>query len=111
MAHLNGLDEDRVEKALKYLAETDSKHAIAKAEMDSAEEYLKSVKGLCFLQASGTVAEREARAVSDPDYTTAISTWTDLVKKFKTLDNKRQTEIRMIEVWQTLSANRRKGNV
>jgi hypothetical protein len=30
-------------------------------------------------------------------------------KQFKILDNKRQHEIRIIEIFQTLSANRRKG--
>ena len=64
-----------------------------------------------FLLSRGTVAEREAQAIDSPSYKNAVEEWVDKYKDFKILDNKRTHEIRITEIWQTLSANRRKGTI
>lgn len=109
--NLEQLNDDRVEKALVYLASTDEDHAGLGSEVKRLEEGVKQAKAHSFLVAEGTVAEREAKAVASLKYANAIELWTEAYRDFKILDNKRNTEIRITELWQTLSSNRRKGTI
>jgi len=108
---LENLNDSRVEKALIYLSRTDQEHAELSGEVKRCEEAIKQAKAHSFLLAKGTVAEREAQAIDSPGYENAVAEWVENYKQFKILDNKRQHEIRITEIWQTLSANRRKGSL
>ena len=103
------LDEDHVSTAYKELAETDDEHGQLSGQIKYLEEAMKQAKARVFLQAEGTVAERQERALDSVLYSDAVKEWIQVYKKFKILDNKRQHEVRIIEIFQTLSANRRKG--
>jgi len=59
---LSGIDEERVGKAMRYLAVTDLSYAGAKADLEAAEIMRKRVRARIFLGADGTVAERQAKA-------------------------------------------------
>lgn len=111
MSDLDNLNDDRVEKALILLSSTDEEHAELSGQVKYLEEALKQAKAHSFLEAEGTVAEREAKAIASPKYNDALLDWIEAFKAFKTLDNKRQHEIRITEIFQTLSANRRKGQI
>lgn len=111
MANLDRLDENRVETALTYLAGTDEEHAILSGEVKRLEELLKTVKAKSFLVSEGGVGEREQKALASTEYSQAVQEWSDTWKNFKIIDNKRQHEIRCIDVWRTLESSRRKGNV
>jgi len=111
MSDLEHLNDSRVEKALILLSSTDEEHAILAGEVKRLEEWIKQAKAHVFLLSQGTVAEREAQALDSPSFSKAVEEWADTFKEYKTLDNKRQHEIRITEIWQTLSANRRKGNL
>lgn len=108
---LEQLNDTRVEKALIFLSNSDEEHAVLSGEVKRCEEAIKQAKSHAFLLSSGTVAEREAQAVDSPTYKSSVDEWVDKYKQFKILDNKRQHEIRITEIWQTLSANRRKGSI
>lgn len=108
---LEKLDETRVEQALIVLSQTDEQHASLGGDLKRSEMALKQVKAKIFLLSSGTVAEREAKAEASQEYAEAVDKWVEDYKKFKLLDNERQHEIRVSEIWQTLSANRRKGSL
>jgi len=109
--NLEQLNDDRVEKALIYLSSTDEEHAALGSEVKRLEEAIKQAKAHSFLVAEGTVAERDAKALASLKYANAVELWTEAYKEFKILDNKRSTEIRITELWQTLSSNRRKGTI
>ena len=105
------LTEDRVEQALIVLSQTDDQHAEFEGELKRSELALKQVKAHVFLQATGTVAEREAKAEASEEYAKAVNEWVEKYKKFKLLHNERQHEILVSQIWQTYSANRRKGSL
>jgi hypothetical protein len=109
--NLDKLDENRVEEALIKLSSTDDNHALFAGEVKYLEEGLKQAKSHAFLLAEGTVAEREAKALSSDKYALAVDAWVDAFKKFKELENKRNYEMRIIDIWRTLSSNRRQGNM
>ena len=111
MSDLEHLNDSRVEKALIFLSSTDEEHAELSGEVKRLEERLKQVKAHLFLKSDGSVASREAEALRSPQYDEAVQEWIEAFKQFKMLDNKRLHEIRITEIYQTLSANRRKGSI
>lgn len=109
--NLEQLTENRVEEALIKLSSTDESHAAWAGQVKYLEEGLKQAKSHAFLLAEGTVAEREAKALSSDKYAQAVLAWTEALKAFKKIDNERNHEMRVIDIWRTLSSNRRQGNV
>ena len=86
-------------------------HAAWAGQVKYLEEGLKQAKSHSFLLADGTVAEREAKALSSVKYAEAVLAWTEALKSFKKIDNERNHEMRIIDIWRTLSSNRRQGNM
>ena len=109
--NLEQLNENRVEQALTKLSNSDDDHAAWAGQVKYLEEGIKQAKAHSFLLAEGTVAEREAKAVASLKYADAVLAWTKALKHFKKIDNERNHEIRIIDIWRTLSSNRRQGNV
>jgi hypothetical protein len=108
---LEKLDEDRVEKALIRLSSTDKSHAELEGQVKYLSEGIKQAKAHSFLLADGTVAEREAKAQASLKTAEAIEAHLKAFVAFTELDNERNHEIRVIDIWRTLSSNRRQGNV
>jgi hypothetical protein len=105
------VSDERVEKALTYLAETDLPAAEAKARAKALEAYGKTVKAFGLLEANGTVAEREAKALISEKYAEFLDDYERAVIEDAHFANKRATESGIVEVWRSCQANRRKGNV
>lgn len=108
---LEKLDENRVEKALIYLSDTDKPHADLGGEVKRLEEGIKQAQAHEFLLADGTVAEREAKAKASLKFNQAVLDHIQAYKDFKLIDNQRNHEIRIIDIWRTLSSNRRQGSI
>ena len=109
--NLEQLNENRIEQALTKLSNSDDDHAAWAGQVKYLEEGLKQAKSHSFLLAEGTVAEREAKALSSVKYAEAVTAWTEALKAFKKIDNERNHEMRIIDIWRTLSSNRRQGNM
>ena len=109
--NLEQLNENRIEQALIFLAGSDEDHAKLSGEVKYLEEAIKQAKAHSFLEAEGTVAERDAKALASLKYDLAIQTHLKAYVDFKQLDNQRNHEIRIIDIWRTLSSNRRQGNL
>lgn len=105
------ISEDRLQKALTYLAETDQPSAEARARVKALEQRRKTVKGLAFLGSSGTMAEKEAKAYASQEYQDIVNEYENAVADAELYANKRKTEELIIEVWRSINAGRRKGNI
>ena len=103
------VSDKRVEQAMTYLAETDEDAAKAKAKAKSLEQFGKTVKAYGFLEASGTVAEREAKSLTTEEYKKYLRAYEDAVMESEKYANKRASEAGIREVWRSLQANRRQG--
>lgn len=102
----------KVEDCLTNLAETDERAARAKALMKGLELKLKRVKAAEFLQATGTVSEREQRAYDSEAYEQTSEAYENAVADYEILANQRNTWQLGFSYWQSLNANRRQaGNV
>lgn len=105
------ISADRLQKALEYLATTDEPAAKAKAYLMGLEEITKTIKATEFLKAKGTNGERDAAAYASANYQTHIDKIEEATFDYETMRNKRLTEALIVEVWRTLSANQRRGNI
>ena len=103
------VSEDRMEKALTYLAETDEPAALARAKAERLKVYGKTAKAYGFLDATGTVAEREAISVTTKQYLKWLEDLESAIMDSEQYSNKRSTEAGIREVWRSLHANRRQG--
>ena len=102
---------ERMEMALKYLAETDDKFAYHKAHAARTEHKAKAIKQAVFLRCDGTVAERTAKAEDSDEYKAAMDNYFEALREAEHVKNKRATESIVIEVWRSLNSSRNKGNI
>lgn len=106
------ISQERMEKGLTYLAETDEDYAKAKALVEGMKEILKIKKSQLFLKlAAKTQGEREHQAVAHPEYSFEVGRYQEAVKGMELLRAKRTTETLLIDAWRSVNANRNKGNV
>ena len=106
------IDQDRRDKALQYLIDTDEKAARARALMLGLEKQEKTVLAVGLLDnPDGTVAEREARARTSQEYMVWREDYENAVADYEIYRNRRHTADLVIECWRSENANRRQGQV
>lgn len=105
------IDEIRLQKALHYLATTDEPAAGLRADVERAEFRAKEIKDAVFLVVTGTVAERQALAGTNKDYTAAMNDYFLALRTSDAMRNKRSTETIVIDCWRSLNSGRNKGNI
>jgi len=105
------ITEEKLTKALTYLASTDESCAKAKSLVKGLEYRLKTNKAIAFLDAEGTQGVREHLAYKDKRYTDTVDQYQNAVCDFETMANRRKTAELIVETWRSLNANQRRGNV
>lgn len=103
------ISDDRMEKALRFLAETDDDIANAEGELLRAEKLVEMVKDKIYLASEGSVADRKAKANVSSEVAPLDMAHIEALVKHRQLRSKRDTEKLVIEVWRTFQANRRMG--
>lgn len=106
------ISEERMEKALKFLASTDEETAEAKTQVARCEFLAKRVRARKFLESEGSSVEaRKAVAETSPEVEEADENLVMAILAFEKLRSKRMTEELIVETWRTCEASRRMGNV
>lgn len=107
------VSEERITKALNFLAKTDEDAARAKAYLERLESQKKEVVSVEALRHEGKCSQKAAeyKAYSSD----AFKSHCDLIERaaiesYK-LKERRETARMIIEVWRSLNANRRQGNI
>lgn len=99
------------EIALQYLVGTDEECARAKALYDGLYEQRKTIRAIAFLNASGSAAERTEKANASIEYQEHLRLIKDAHIDYEILKNKRDSNIRITEMWRSVNSNQRKGNI
>ena len=107
------ITEDRLEQSLKFIAETDESSAEANANVKYLDRLLKRKKALFIMH------DRELKSVSAKEhafyasdiFSKAIDELFQAEVKASTLENKRDKEGMIIDLFRTLEASRRKHNI
>jgi len=102
---------DDVEKAVEYLASTDETHAKLAATQESMKDAEKHLKGQYVMGSDLPISKAEHKFYQSKDFVEMMKLKKEGFEHLKELTNKRQTAVLRIEIWRTLEASRRKGNV
>ena len=101
-------DDDKAEAAHNSLAESDEEFGRLSAYVKMAPHITKLIKAKAFLDAAGTVAEREAMAYASKDYKEFTDKLSEAMVEYEILDARRESWQGEVDIWRTVSANRRK---
>lgn len=106
------IPDDRVEKALDFLRASVDSAAKARAERLYIEHWLKSLKAQQMtLAPPGTVADREAWALSSDEYVSALEGYKAAVEIDETYRFRREAADAVIQAWRTASATERAARI
>jgi len=107
------ITQERLEKALTFLSETDEQHAKVTAGVDYIKDLAKSLKGRFILKKKKkkSVAMKEHAWYASDHYKKHIEEKRALVEEATKLENNRAKENLVIDVWRTLEASRRNAKV
>ena len=104
--------DERVEKAVNYLATTDESAAKAKTLYKGLEAQIKTIEALEFKKTSAsgmTVPEKWAEVHTSQSYLDHHKKIYDAMLDHELLQNRRNTAEMILEYWRSMSANKRQG--
>lgn len=107
----NSLDE-RVEKAVNYLATTDEPAAKAKTLFKGLEAQIKTIEAVEFKKTSAsgmTVPEKWAEVHTSQSYLDHHKKIYDAMLDHELLQNRRGTAELLFEYWRSMNSNKRQG--
>lgn len=107
----NFISDKMVEKALDFLRDNAEDYGRLCGLTKFLDHKRKVVRGQQFLKVSGTVAEREARAESSPEYQEVLNQYRDAETERVTLFTQIRAAELKIEVWRSLNARANRGHV
>lgn len=106
------ISEERMEKALGFLARTDEQAAELKTQVLRKEYLIDLMRKRMFIIADGTsVEQRKAVAEISGEVQDSIGEYLSATLEWEKVKAKRATEELIVEAWRSVNANRRQGNV
>ena len=107
------ITEKRLEDALKFLSETDEQNAETNANVKYLDRLLKRKKALYITGEASlkSISAKEQAFYASDTYKNAVEELFQAEVKASTLENKRDKEGLIIDLFRTLEASRRKHNV
>ena len=103
---------ERVGKALEYLVETDEPLGALYAAQDAGSFLLKHLVARLGLESGEkSAAARQEQALASDEYVTAIEALQETVAEYRHMEAKRKTESLLIDVWRSVNASKRQGNI
>jgi hypothetical protein len=103
------INEDRLEKALTYLATTDADCASLKANVARTEYLAKRHEALVFQIADGPIDARKAEAKASGEVASKWEEHFKAIEAYEAVRAKRETEVIVVETWRSMNANRRQA--
>ena len=104
-------DAERVGKAINYLADTDEKYGRLCAAVSAMEHRIKTLKAIEYLKTSGTVGERQSIVDSSQPFKIWTEEMENITADREIMRARRKTAELLIDVWRSVNANRRQGNI
>ncbi|SRR5581483_5452171 len=106
------VSDDRLDAALRTLANTDVELGDRKALVLRSEFMAKHAEALTYKALTeGGVEDKKMSVRVAPEVVKAWNEHFDAVREFETLKARRERQIIVVELWRSIQANRRVGNV
>ena len=101
------ISDSELEAAHNGLVDTDERFGKRSAYVKMGPYYTKLIKAKHFLEHTGTVAERESMAFSSTEYKKWLDRLDEMTVKAETMEAKRESAQREVDIWRTICANQR----
>lgn len=101
-------DDEKAEAAHHALSDTDKEYGTVAAYVKMAPTAVRLIKSESFLMTSGTVAERDAMAYTSDSYKKHVHNLGEAMVEYEVLNARRESWQREVDIWRTISANRRR---
>lgn len=101
--------EERVEAAVEYLRDSAKQYGEICGLVELRAHNIKIYRSLAFLEASGTVGEREAQGWTNSRVREAVEEHSNAVAEKMEIMTKRKAAELTIEVWRSQNATKRQG--
>ena len=101
----------KIDEMITYLASTDEPFAKITEEVSYGDDMLKHIKGSFVSASENSVSKATEEFYASATYKAHINKMHTLNVQLLNMKNKRRTAEMKIEIWRTLEATRRKGNV
>ena len=105
------ITEDRLEKALRYLAETDDAIAEERGEMLRSEHMAEVAEALAYKSLEGSIEDRKRAAKTEKSVLEAWAVHFRAVVAYEKLRARRQREVLITELYRTMESSRRAGHM
>lgn len=105
------VSQDEAERALRWLATTDTEMADWIVQVMRAEFMVETAEALVYASLEGPVEDRKKAAKASPEYAKAKEAVFAAVRGKERLRAQRKSAEMLIESWRSLNANRRVANV
>ena len=100
-----------IDKLITYLAATDEAYSKIQAQVSYGEDMMKHIKGIYISKSELSVSKATEDFYGSANYKNQMDKIHTFNLQLLELKNKRRTAEMKIEVWRTLEASRRKGNI
>ncbi len=106
------MNYENAEKALNYLHESEEEYARLKAGHQAEKERLKIIKAGLELEAPEATAAGKTRwAEAHKEYLCAVEDWEEFMESFYLVEAKRKRAELSIEIWRSVNAAQKRGNI
>lgn len=103
------IEDSRAEAAVEFIRDNAKRHGQVKALALFAEYKVKRARAVAFMEAEGTVAEREAKAWVVPEVWAAVEEQRDATAEEVELRDKMEAADLTFRTWQTQRADSRRS--
>ncbi len=105
------IKDSEVEDSINYLRVSIDEYAKWKSRMKFLEKYHKSVLAAESLKGHGKISENKLRAEASVPYKEILEEYEQSVLEFTVIDARRAAAETRIELYRTMSASLRRGNI
>lgn len=106
------LTESRVTDALSYLAGSDEAVSAAKGEVARSEFLAKVSQAVAYKSIStGSIEDKKSEALMSHEVQAAWNKHFDAVVAYEKVRARREREVLIVDLWRSIEASRRKGNI
>ena len=106
------ITDDEAQKAVDYLVSSTKDYAMWKSRMVFLDKNRKTVRAIAILRATGkTISENTIRGEASEDYQNALKEYEEAVEQFTLIDSYRKAAETKIDLWRSINASLRRGNI
>jgi hypothetical protein len=103
------INQDKMEAAMLFLAESDLPYAQAKTSLMQTEILCKRTRARIFLSSDGSVESRKAAAETHGEAIAADDQYCEATLAFETLKARRSRAEIVVDVWRSINASQRRA--